>query len=496
MPTRVFTPDDTFAEEIFAKSISIAWLPKSFGVHRLNRLLRSLECPSFAESLRSQAAKTITILSNDKPRFLTPATKEVLMCWVCATEGWNHKRPQLEQLLWSNEAQVAELHVDYWLDVDTTPPTSVEANAFWASQNRLLLLRQDATLKAQQSAVAASIAAQLGRTGKQNKDTVQCLLGLEISDGRRELAERKWELTSEQKAWLQSIGYKLEVVEVCSEIINQNERESRPAITSQLPSGNGATTSSSTPSPAVQPSTITTPLTLTKQASQPSPDNSQTVSVTNRPSEQTNVKQQIEANKVAQPNLAEESDSAYQLKSPDSDAEFIQVVAHTRQRPRRERQQRESGERESQEQHPMAGIPNTTKAEIEDAAIRLILRQFQHVPMLREFKVHDERKRNHGYDILAIKPGHALRIEIKAHLHQAKSVFVTQNEWQQSRLRNSLAADDKWELWNVENLAAEAGRVRITRYAYLPDEARTRESGYWVDLNACNVGEVEVNHVP
>ena len=94
------------------------------------------------------------------------------------------------------------------------------------------------------------------------------------------------------------------------------------------------------------------------------------------------------------------------------------------------------------------------------------MRQFERIPGLRDFKPHDERKRNHGYDILALKPGHALRIEIKAHLREAKSVFVTQKEWQQSRQRNGLAADDRWELWNVENLATDAGKVRITRYSY------------------------------
>lgn len=93
---------------------------------------------------------------------------------------------------------------------------------------------------------------------------------------------------------------------------------------------------------------------------------------------------------------------------------------------------------------------------------------------------------NCGYDIHAAKPGRVLRIEIKSHLREAKSVFVTQKEWQQSRQRNGLAADDRWELWNVENVAAEAGKMRITRYSYLPDEARSRESGYWVDLSLCS----------
>lgn len=97
----------------------------------------------------------------------------------------------------------------------------------------------------------------------------------------------------------------------------------------------------------------------------------------------------------------------------------------------------------------------------------------------------DGRKSNCGYDIHAAKPGRVIRIEIKAHLREAKSVFVTLKEWQESRQRNRLAADDRCELWNVENLALDAAKVRITRYSYPPEEARTHESGYWVDLNAC-----------
>jgi hypothetical protein len=125
-----------------------------------------------------------------------------------------------------------------------------------------------------------------------------------------------------------------------------------------------------------------------------------------------------------------------------------------------------------------------------DSELRILL--LDSPPGLAAYRlVHDERKRNHGYDLLAIKPGHVLRIEIKAHLREAKSVFVTLKEWKQSKERNGLADDDRWELWNVENLAADTGKVRITRYSKLPDSARTREAGYWVDLNACHSESVQ-----
>ena len=142
-------------------------------------------------------------------------------------------------------------------------------------------------------------------------------------------------------------------------------------------------------------------------------------------------------------------------------------------------------------QHPMTSISQATKADIEEAAAQVIKRQFQMRSELREFNFLDRRRDNCGYDVHAAKPGRVIRIEIKAHLREAKSVFVTQKEWQESRQRNRHAADDTWELWNVENLAADAGTVRITRYRNLPDEARTRESGYWVDLSVCSSESIQ-----
>lgn len=481
-PTNVFVPDDAFAEEVFATTACIAWLPKSHGAFRLNRLLRSLGCHSLAGSLRSRSASAAAAQASDKPKFLTPATKEILLCWVCA-DGWNNKREQLELLLQTEEAQVSELRVEYWLDGSGMSVSGVEVNAFWASQARRLCLKRDATQKAQQSAAATSIAAQFGRPDKESEDTVYRLLGLEAADARRELAERKWELTSEQKTWLQSVGYRSEILETSTEAGNQNARESRPAITPQTASSDSTTVTDQSESvPEAQAHTKPD-----AQSAPSSPESAQTDSGATQTTGQTSARQPAERNGPTQQTRPTEgeTDSSCSLKSPDAEAEFVHVTAHTRRRPKRERQQREGSDKDPQEQHPMAGISQATKTELEDAAVQVVLRQFGRVPGLREFKVHDERKRNHGYDVLAIKPGHALRIEIKAHLREAKSVFVTQKEWQQSRQRNGLAADDRWELWNVENLAADAGKIRITRYSHLPDEARTRESGYWVDLSAC-----------
>lgn len=480
-PASVYVPDDTFAERILSGAAQIAWKPKELTATKLNRLLGTLGCLSLARNLKSRSAHAIVTDSSDKPRFLTPASKDLLLCWVCATDGWSNKRQQLEQLLKTDEAQVTELRVEYWLDGSGTPVPSDEADAFWSSHDRRLCLRRDATAKAQQAAAAMSIAAQLGRHGKQGEDTVYRLLGLEAADASRELAERKWELTPEQRAWLQSVGYRSEIVEFSVEATNRNTRESRPAIAPQTPSGGSA---------AAMPQENAAPeaqargdFTSDKLPAGLSSDSSQgDAGIAGTPTQAT------ERNESAQPPCSTESqkDSSSTLKSPDAEAEFVHVTAHTRRRPQREPQQREAADRESPAQHPMASISQATKTDIEEAAVQVIKRQFQQRADLREFNFLDRRQDNCGYDIHAAKPGRVIRIEIKAHLREAKSVFVTQKEWQESRQRNRLAANDRWELWNVENLAANAGKVRITRYGYLPDEARTRESGYWVDLSACS----------
>lgn len=482
----VFVPDHTFAEEKFASAVSIAWQPKGSSSRQLNRMLRSLGCRSLSESLKSRLGSPVAAETSARPRFLTPATKELLLCWVCNGDSWSRRRQQLEQLLQTEEVQVGELQVEYWLEGVDGTLSRAPADAFWAAREHRLCLGRDATFKAQQSAVANTIAVQFGRPGKQGEDTVYRLLGLEAADARRELGERKWELTSEQKALLQSVGCTSEILELSTEVTNQEDRESRPAVApparsdgnaSVTPKQNsdGATQAGGQPKPDAQ---------LTP--SFPDSDPPQTSKL--RTPDQTGTEHQAEQNAANQQTRSTEGkvDSSRPLKSPNAEADFVHVTAHTRRRPGHERQQREAREKESQGPHPMAGISHATKADLEEAAVQLIKQQFQTRPDLRGLNFLDRRKHNCGYDVHAAKPGRVIRIEIKAHFREAKSVFVTQKEWQESRLRNRLAADDRWELWNVENLAADAGRVRITRYSDLPDEARTRESGYWVDLNACH----------
>jgi hypothetical protein len=181
----------------------------------------------------------------------------------------------------------------------------------------------------------------------------------------------------------------------------------------------------------------------------------------------------------------DEANSATPLKPSDTGVDFIHVAAHTRSLPKPEGNRQKETNNRAESKNPMTRVSPKSKAELEERAVQIIKHQFQKLPELKDFNLTDRRKDSCGYDLHAAKPGRVLRIEIKAHAREAKSVFVTKKEWDESRHRNRLAGDDRWELWNIENIAGETGNVQITRYFNLPEEARSREVGYWVDLNAC-----------
>ena len=507
-PQTAFTPDNTFAEELFAQSAKIAWAPETHLTARLNRLLHSLGCRSLATHLKSRPATAAGTTLVTKPGFLTPASKEILVCWAGESGDWSKKKHGLEMLLGTDETDVTELVVEYWLDGTDVPKTSREADAFWDRNDRRLYLRHSATAKAQQSAVAASITAQLGRTGKQAADTVYRLLALEFADARREMAERKWTLTPAQRDWLRSLGIEFTLLKVAPDDGSQVPREARPATALAIPPSHPSPTPATSQTVGSQQPPSNTDRQETKDPradqlvgtarptdSQPkiSPD-SKAAAETEASRTQDNQRQgeKREASDNGS-SLSDKDDKGVSqpLKPVDTEVDFVHVTAHTRSRPRLERNRSELTGSRTQDKNPLTRVSSKSKAELEERAMEIIKHQFQKRSDLREFKLLDRRKECCGYDLHAAKPGRVLRIEIKAHAGEAKSVFVTTREWDESRKRNRLAADDRWELWNVENVAGETSMARITRYPHLPEEARSREVGYWVDLNACHSESVQ-----
>jgi hypothetical protein len=484
-----FTPDHALAEELFGSTEPIAWLPKSHLAPRIAKFLRSLGCQSLAAALNSIPLDTVhhTVLA--KPRFLTQASKELLVSWICATGDWNSQKQDLQDLLQTQEADVPALSVEYRLATGNSPAVR-PADAFWAPEDSLLYIRQGATAKAQQSAVAATLASRIAEAGKPAEDTVYRLLSLEPADAKRELDLRKWMLSPEQKEWLRTLGTDLVVLQTTPEEEAQS-REARPTTqTAQNKVTQKPTQSTTGDSPGTQPastgeaapSATSTGTETDKVIPPPKEEGTQTDSTREGQTQQGTA---TTTGGESSPD-DEEEEQGESLKSTDADADFVHVVAYTRRRPGRQRRRQSATEGSTKEDHPMASVPHATKAQLEDAAVNVVMRLFQQRPELTGFKVLDLRNRNLGFDLHAQKPGKSIRIEVKAHLRQAQSVFVTANEWRQSRQRCQGPPEDHWELWNVENLAVDAGKVHVTRYSHLPDQARTRESGFWVDLSACS----------
>lgn len=489
--TTAFTPDHPLAEELFGSTEPIAWLPKSHQAPRLTKFLRTLGCQSLAAALNSIPLDTVHHTLPAKPRFLTRASKELLVSWVCATGDWNSQRQDLADLLRTQEADVPALSVEYRLATGNSPAVR-PADAFWAPEDSLLYLRQGATPKAQQSAVAATLASRIAQAGKTAEDTIYRLLGLEPADAKRELALRKWVLSPEQKEWLRTLSTDWVVLQTTPEDKTQS-REARPTARTtetkdtQTPTQTTATGSTGTQTPTAEQSA---PPGTGTETTKPAPSSAEgRTPTTGRPeggTQQGATTTTGGATGSSPDGEEEEDEEAESLKPTDAETDFVHVAAYTRSRPGRQRRRKAATEGSPKEDHPMASVAHATKAQLEDAAVSIVMRLFQQRPELSGFKVLDLRTRNLGFDLHAQKPGRSIRIEIKAHLRQTQSVFVTANEWRQSRQRSQGPPEDHWELWNVENLAADAGKLRVTRYSYLPDQARTRESGFWVDLSACS----------
>jgi len=135
-------------------------------------------------------------------------------------------------------------------------------------------------------------------------------------------------------------------------------------------------------------------------------------------------------------------------------------------------------------------LSDEERAEIEKSgrafAARWLESRGYHVEQMSQF--------NAGFDIRATKDGECLLIELKAHTHTAQVVDLTRRELEEHyRCNRDGAAGERWELWNVENLAADAtSDVHISRYDSILDDAfRTRILS--LDIRRCSSSAADLD---
>jgi hypothetical protein len=132
-------------------------------------------------------------------------------------------------------------------------------------------------------------------------------------------------------------------------------------------------------------------------------------------------------------------------------------------------------------------LTQAEKAEIDRRAKDFAALELQK-PEFGYTQVHQMASQSPGYDLRAEKGDETLRVEVKGHLKAATKVFVTKREWKEYSRQTT---DNRWELWNVEFLAADAGQpVRITRYSQIPNYA-VEVSGLWIELADCSFKDIK-----
>ena len=475
-PQIVFIPDDALAEELFSQKAPIAWTTTT----RVNRLLRNLGCHSLAASLRSRVASAVEPVVMEHTRLLTSASKELIVCWVCNSGAWSKHQQNLEHLLRTEESDVSAIAIEHWLDGANLPKVSRDAEAFWDAIDRRLYLRQGATANAQQSGAAASIAAQFDSTNKQAKDTVRCLLALQPEDGKRELAERKWELSPRQREWLDSLGIELNVLKCTPAVVSPAPREARPATPPITASANTPSQGDAPNEGSGEQQNSADSIAVAAQG-RGSAANQTAPTAPDQRSQESHRSDKPTTSQEQEPQTQSASDAPTELHDANTTtADFVEVRAHTRSSPQRPRGEQTS---ESRRETP-SGL--TTASAESKTALEQKGREFA-ANELRKlgYKVEQMGQRNPGFDLRAVKPGEIVKVEVKSHAQKASSVFVTQREWEEY-LKTRNVPGHAWELWNVENLAKTSGpNPTIQRIRYIPRRA-LKESGYWIDLNQCS----------
>ncbi len=486
-PDSVYAPDDGFAEQVFAGKVAIAWGPKGLSAERLATLLLTVGCRSFAREIRSCVGSTGEAVGLEPPQLLTQASKELILLWICQAKDWEKAKSPLAALIKASEAVVESLTVEYSIN---RPAISVSRStaAFWSADESRMLFDLASTAESRRSAAAKSVAMGFRRTTKDDEDTAYRLLMQTVSEARALVTERKWTVPPGAVQWLEELGLHMVVsTETCDDAA-PTSRSVRPRLpdqrrvgpgqaTTEAPSSNSASSSSS-PRPASHPSDKGNDVEREPRTT----SNADTASARTEPALPAANRRPANSG----PQDVYDASEMPQLKSPDDEDAVVHVAAHTRSRPggrRRTRDGRTQGTGDSAASSPLAAVSQLRKADIEDMAVRHALRQFEVGEEFRGFHALDVRKSNLGFDLLVHGPsGRGFRIEIKAHQSAPTVVFITKNEWDESRRESSRGY--RWELWNVCNLASTE-RVRIVRYSKIPDDAIIRESGYWVDLARC-----------
>jgi hypothetical protein len=467
-PARVYVPDHAAAATIFADRIHTAFPPKQSGA--VLAFLREIGCPSLAGAVRARLSDTTGEAVRDEHVLLTAASKELCLFLVFGRQGWQGRCELLQALHDSSEVVVEAIGVEYSLDRDSeTAARRLARDAFWDVTNRRLLLRDGVDQETLRDAAAGAIAAELfgEAAGLEMQAEFFRVLTVSVERARILLEERiAWRLAPEQENWVRQQGWRMWITE-----LEEAESASPPRGSTASPKPKGGVRAAGD---------------AEKSAPEVAFDGRQPgATSTGKPSGQTSPggphgKAPEDGLENAPKDNGVEVETQELHDADSTSADFVEVRAHTRSRPRRSRTEK-AHESRGGAAGGLATVSSADKSALEQRGREFAAKMLASMG----YTVTAMSQMNPGFDLKAEKPGDLLKVEVKAHAGEAGTVFITQREWEEY-LRTRGVRGQAWELWNVENLAKAVGsRPTIQRVRQIPKSAM-KESGYWIDLGQCS----------
>lgn len=204
-PGDVYVPDDGDLKQIFRdNNIHFAWRPEKDSFSQWESLYRALDLPYLSESVDISLADEAKDLEVGETKYLTKASKVLIITWLAEKAPNDYERLQnsnlLESLLNTGEASSESICVVYELD---NKKIKKEREAYWVQDNETLVLSQSSNQGKLKNIIALTLARAL-MSNRAYKDLANWIeLVLCETDWNWRVKQHNWHVPEDVKVWLE-----------------------------------------------------------------------------------------------------------------------------------------------------------------------------------------------------------------------------------------------------------------------------------------------------
>jgi len=202
----LYVPDDGDLKQIFRdNNIHFAWRPEKDSFSQWESLYRALDLPYLSESVDISLADEAKDLEVGEPKYLTKASKVLIISWLAEKAPNDYERLQnsnlLEALLNTGEASSESICVVYELD---NKKIKKEREAYWVQDNETLVLSQSSNQGKLKNIIALTLARAL-MSNRAYKDFANWIeLVLCETDWEWRIKQHNWHVPEDVEVWLES----------------------------------------------------------------------------------------------------------------------------------------------------------------------------------------------------------------------------------------------------------------------------------------------------